>query len=98
MLGYRALRYPFVLLAVCLPFLMSISASGQVTASLSGRITDPTGAAIPSATVTADNVETGISRSAFTDPSGRYQLLELPIGRYEVQASKAGFAEEMRKG
>ena len=98
MLGYRALRHLFVFLAVCLPLGPSASVLGQVTASLTGRIADPTGAAIPAATVTADNLETGISRSALTDQSGRYQLLELPIGRYEVHAAKAGFAEEMRKG
>ena len=78
--------------------LSSIFAFGQVTASLSGRITDQTGAGLSGATVIAANVETGISRRAISDQSGRYRLLELPIGRYEVHASKPGFAEEMRKG
>ena len=99
MLGHRPLSYAFLLLfAACWAGLASVSAFGQVSASLSGRITDQTGAAIPTATVTARNVETGISRSALTDRSGRYELFELPIGRYEVHAIKAGFAKEMRKG
>ena len=100
MLRQRPFRSAFVLLqiAVCSAFLTSISAFGQISASLSGRITDPTGAVIPAATVTANNVETGVSRTALTDQTGRYQLLELPIGRYEVHASKAGFAEEKRTG
>ena len=97
MLRHPYLRFMFVLLlVVCSTFFAS--AFGQVTASLSGRISDPTGAAVPAATVTADNVETGISRSTFTDLSGLYQLLALPVGHYEVRASKAGFAAEMRKG
>jgi len=98
MLSYRPLRHTFVLLAVCLACLTSISASGQVSASLSGRISDQTGAAVPEATVTAINMETGVSRTVVSNPSGWYQLLELPIGRYEVHASRVGFAEEMRKG
>ena len=85
-------------IVVCLLCLTSISTFGQVSASLSGRITDPTGAAVPSATVTAKNVETGVSRAALTSQSGQYQLLELPIGRYEVHATKDGFAEEVRTG
>jgi hypothetical protein len=99
MLRLRPLPFAFVLLlAVLATCLTSVRGFGQVSASLSGRITDPTGAAVPDAAVTALNVETGISQSTLTNPSGRYQLLELPIGLYEVQASKAGFAEETRKG
>ena len=98
MLSHRSIRYAFVLFAACLMCLNSLSAFGQVTASLSGRITDPTGATVPDATVTAINMETGVSRIVRSNPSGWYQLLELPIGRYEVHAEKAGFADEMRKG
>ena len=95
---HRLPEYAFIFLALCSACLTSVAASGQVAASLSGRITDQTGAAVPAATVTANNIETGISRSALTDQSGHYHLLELPIGRYEIHAGKAGFAEEMRKG
>ncbi len=76
----------------------SVSVFGQVTASLSGRISDQTGAAVPDATVTAINTETRVSRTIRSNPSGWYQLLELPIGQYEVHATKEGFAEELRKG
>src|SRR5579871_530748 len=92
----RGCRFSAVLL--CLFFLTSISAFAQVAASLSGRITDSTGAALPAATVTATNVDTGASRTTLTNQSGHYQLPELPIGRYEVRVSKDGFAEEVRTG
>lgn len=99
MLRDSLLRRAFALLvSVGSTCLSSISASGQVSASLSGRITDPTGAAVPATAVTANNIDTGISRTALTNQSGQYQLFELPIGRYEVHASKVGFAEEMRTG
>ena len=98
MLNRRFLLSAFVFIAACLACLNSLSALGQVTAGLSGRIMDRTGAAVPDATVKAINMETGVSRIARSNPSGWYQLLELPIGRYEVRAGKAGFAEEMRKG
>ncbi len=94
MLRYTILRYAFLL-----PFALSAAFSfGQISASLSGHITDSTGAAIPAATVSARNLETGLSRTALTNPSGWYQLLQLPIGRYEIHAGKPGFADEIRKG
>ena len=98
MLRYRLSSFRFAVAAVCLANLISPSAFGQVSASLSGRISDQTGAAVTDATVIATNMETGVSRSVLSNSSGRYQLLELPIGQYEVQAGKQGFAEEMRKG
>jgi len=99
MLRHRPLRHFFApLLAISSVGLSCVPASGQVLASLSGRIADQTGAAVSSATVTAENVETGVSRTALTDQSGRYRLLELQIGRYQIRASKGGFADAIRKG
>ena len=85
----------FAILSMCLS---AASAFAQVSASLSGHISDQSGATIRDANVTAINMETGVSRTVVSDSSGRYQLLELPIGQYEVHAGKEGFAEEMRKG
>ncbi len=82
----------------CVVVLCSASALGQVTANLSGRVTDQTGAAITAASVTAINVDTQLSRSTTTSQSGLYQLVALPIGRYEIHASKSGFAEQVRTG
>ncbi|UWZ84149.1 TonB-dependent receptor [Occallatibacter riparius] len=93
----RSREVAFVVM-LCSTFLASGSALAQISANLSGRIADPTGAAIAGATITANNVDTGIFRSVLTDSSGHYQILELPVGRYELRASKAGFAEEIRTG
>ena len=85
-------------LMFCVVVLCSASALGQVTANLSVRVTDQTGAAITAASVTAINVDTQLSRSTTTSQSGLYQLVALPIGRYEIHASKSGFAEQVRTG
>ncbi|HTC93101.1 MAG TPA: carboxypeptidase-like regulatory domain-containing protein [Terriglobales bacterium] len=82
-----------LLLCLCAPF-----AWAQVSANLSGTVTDQSGAAISSATVMARNQDTGLSRSAVTDGAGRYQLLALPVGEYEVRVKKDGFAEGIRTG
>jgi len=71
---------------------------GQVSAVLSGRVVDPSGAVVAGASITATSQETGFARTAITNQSGLYELLALPIGRYEVSAAKAGFAKEVRIG
>jgi hypothetical protein len=70
----------------------------QVSASLTGVITDASGARVPSAAVTVKNVETGAVRSTVSDEVGRYQVLALPVGEYEISASKSGFQEQIRSG
>src|SRR3954454_6158468 len=56
-----------------------------------GTVTDPQGAFVVGATVTARNLDTGIERSTVTDDAGNYSLPELPIGRYEVKVQATGF-------
>src|SRR5271165_5223482 len=85
-------------LFLCLFVFYLPSAMGQVTANLSGRVSDQTGAAITGAAVTAKNVDTGLTRNTITDQAGRYQLVSLPVGSYELRAMKSGFAEQVRSG
>jgi hypothetical protein len=88
-------------LSVAVLYLLSFccfSATAQVSANLSGRVSDPTGAAVPAASVTANDLDTGVSRTALTNQAGEYELFELPVGRYEVRAKKDGFAEKVRTG
>src|SRR6202790_3732284 len=94
-LRIRACWWFFVLVVfiLCVP-----SGRGQVTASINGVITDPSGAAVPSATVTTTNKETDVSRIVMTDDNGSYLILALPIGLYEVKVSKPGFQEFARSG
>jgi hypothetical protein len=70
----------------------------QTSATLSGVVTDPSGAAVSAAEVTAKNVDTGVARTTPTDPAGRYQFFAVPLGAYEVRVKKDGFAEAVRTG
>jgi hypothetical protein len=72
---------------------------GQGTGgSILGEVRDETGAIIPGAAVTAINLETGITRAATTNESGRYRIQNLPIGSYRVDASFSGFKSVSRSG
>jgi hypothetical protein len=77
----------------CLP-----SARAQVSASIKGTVTDPSGAPVPSAAVTTKNLETGAIRSSVTDEAGRYLALSLPVGEYEIRVAKAGFQDAIWTG
>jgi hypothetical protein len=74
------------------------TASAQGMAVLSGRVSDASGGAISAATVTVTNTDTGAVRDTVTDAAGRYQAASLPVGHYEVRASKPGFSEGVRTG
>jgi Carboxypeptidase regulatory-like domain len=82
----------FLMLA-CLP-----PARAQVSASIKGIVTDPSGAPVPSAAVKVKNLETGAIRSSVTDDAGRYLVLSLPVGEHEIRVAKAGFQDAIRTG
>jgi Carboxypeptidase regulatory-like domain len=64
----------------------------EVTASITGTVTDPSGAAVAGATVTATSVERGITYTSESNSSGLYRISQLPVGSYTVKVEKAGFA------
>lgn len=73
--------------------------SAQVTtASISGAVSDDSGAVLPGVSVTVKNLDTGLVRALITDDEGRYRALELALGNYEVQAELAGFQTLVRGG
>src|SRR6266849_10916938 len=61
------------------------------TASIGGTITDSTGAAVPNAKITAQNVDTGQARTVQTDESGVYRITNLNPGVYDVRIEHASF-------
>jgi hypothetical protein len=60
-------------------------------ASIRGTVTDPSGAVVPDAKVSATNVATGISFSATSSKDGLFEFVQVPIGDYNVKVEKAGF-------
>jgi hypothetical protein len=75
-----------------LALLAAVSVSAQTfRGTILGTVTDPSGAVVPGAQVTAKNTGTGLERSSTTSADGSYTLSELPIGSYNVTVSIAGF-------
>jgi carboxypeptidase family protein len=85
-----------LVLASLTPVLLLCGASSafaqEVTASITGTVTDPSGAAVSGATVTAKSVERGLVNTAVTNDSGIYRIAQLPVGTYELKVEKPGFA------
>ena len=69
----------------------------QTTGQILGVVSDETGAVLPGATILATHIDTNRVRTAITDDEGRYRLIELPVGAYEVQAELTGFTTEVRR-
>jgi hypothetical protein len=61
------------------------------TADILGTVTDPTGAAVPNATIVVTNVDTRTGRTVTSNASGEYDVTLLPVGRYTVTAKAPGF-------
>ena len=68
------------------------------TGTISGTVTDPTGAVIPQADVTVTNTSTGVTSSTTANASGHYAFLALPPGTYNLSAVKTGFATSKFSG
>ncbi len=62
------------------------------TGTISGSVTDVSGAGIPGASITATNIQTGAVRTGDTGGSGAFSIPDLAVGQYEVSVAKAGFS------
>src|SRR6266849_6624518 len=87
-----------ILMCVCL-IAATAFAQGEIGgASLNGTVTDSSGAAVPSAKVTATNPATGLTRTTATDQSGLYNFQQLPVGTYDLTIEAKGFKVSKRTG
>jgi Carboxypeptidase regulatory-like domain/TonB dependent receptor len=89
-----------VKLLVCLAaiWLAPDLSAQQITGSIRGTVTDPSGGVVEGASVTARQTETGLTRTTTTDHVGAYLLLELPVGHYELQVARGGFQTYSQEG
>jgi len=86
--------HPFLRLSLaCCAFLLvaSVASSQAGRGGINGTVTDPTGAVVAGAKVTALNRATGISQATVTTPAGLYAFVSLNPGTYDVTASSNGF-------
>src|SRR5271155_4592065 len=86
----RLAKYSSVLIFALALFTCGRLLAG-VTASISGTVTDPSGAVVAGATVTATNVETGVATTLTTNAQGFYSFQSLPLGNYTISVQQTGF-------
>src|SRR5437868_8895155 len=79
-------------------FLTAVVGWASITGSISGVVTDPSGAVVSGATVTATNTQTGIANTATTDSKGFYSFPSLAVGTYDVDITQTGFRSFRTKG
>lgn len=77
----------------CAPALVSAQAT---TGSISGTVTDESSAILPGVTITVTNVETGVVRTQVSDARGRYRVLDLAPGSYQLATDLQGFTPVRR--
>ena len=78
--------FPILFLALSIP-----CAWAQFTSAVEGTVTDPSGAVVPSASVTLKNVETGVTRSVRASATGYFRFTSLSAAAYTLTASAPGF-------
>ena len=86
----------FLLIILCFSF--CLIAQAQSTAVLNGTVTDPSGAAVPSAKIVVTNQATGEVWNTQTNSDGLYVLPSLPPGIYQVSVTTEGFQKLIVKG
>ena len=87
----RIFLWTFILsFAVC-----CIAKAQTITGSVNGTVTDPSGAVIPNAKVTATNTDTGVATATTTNNDGIYNIRFLQIGNYKLTTEASGFAAAM---
>lgn len=87
----RALSAASVAALLC----ASTSRAQTVTSTVTGMVSDPSGAVIAAARIVAHNVDTGVDSTAKSDAAGLYRIAYLPIGRYTVSVTANGFNEQI---
>jgi hypothetical protein len=86
------------LLVVFWCLISALASAQEVTGSISGRVKDVTGAAVPGADITATHVATQTVRTALSGPDGNFAFPALQIGDYELSATMPGFKKTVQSG
>jgi len=82
---------PFIVSMLLVLGMLPAASAQVVTGTISGRAVDPSGSAVPGASVTITNQGTAAELTATTKDSGSFRFTLLPVGVYDVQISKRGF-------
>ncbi len=83
---------------VAVVLLGTLAAWAAITGSISGVVTDPSGAVVPGVTVVATSISTNVQSTAVTDAKGFYNLPTLSVDTYNLSTSQTGFRDYLRSG
>src|SRR5215471_3532495 len=83
----------FVASMVALCALPSVAHGQAISGDLVGIVMDKSGAVIPNATVTVENIATGVKTTTTSNDRGEYRFVNLPVGTYRIEATASGFAK-----
>lgn len=86
------MKHPYRIIVLIAILLASVAGYSQSTATISGAITDPSGALVPGAQITVHGIATGIDRVVTSDSAGNYTVPSLQPGNYSVTVQASGFA------
>jgi len=82
----------FLLGFLALPFAGPLVALGQFSSNIQGTVTDPSGAAVPQASLRLKNLATGVVQSSTSGTNGIFHFVSLGPGQYQIDASAQGFS------
>jgi outer membrane receptor protein involved in Fe transport len=95
----KVFGYSLIAIFAILVAMQPVAIAQTTTATIVGTVTDPTGAPVAAASVTARNVDTGLKRTVVTGEEGNYRLELLPVGSYSIDVAPAsGFKKATRTG
>jgi hypothetical protein len=90
-------RYAGVAVSVAVLFMATL-AWASITGSISGVVTDASGAVVEGASVVATDTQTGVKTTVITDAKGFYNLAALAVGTYDLEITKSGFKSYRKTG
>lgn len=90
-------NYVFLIVILLVSASSALAQATATSAELRGTVTDPNGAVVPGAVVTATNAERALSKTGIADDRGEYRILLLPPGQYEVKAEAQGFSTKVSR-
>jgi len=95
----RKKRYLVLLLPILLATILATSGWSQsFNATISGLVTDPSGAVVPEAELTLTEISTGAVTKLATGSDGLFRFPNLPRGSYELKVSAKGFRDFLQRG
>jgi hypothetical protein len=86
----------FTLVIICAAMGSVPVCAQKITGDIAGGVTDSSGAVVPNAAVTVENIGTKLTRTATTNEAGNFRINDLPIGTYRVAVAAPGFKTTQR--